>query len=46
MEHWTFSLTDQNGKPACGAMMLDMFDKAIASIQSNEWPFEQLESQL
>ena len=38
-EHWTFSLTDQNGKPACGAMMLDMFDKAIASIQSNNWQY-------
>ncbi|MBQ9554721.1 MAG: hypothetical protein IJV05_00695, partial [Muribaculaceae bacterium] len=39
MEHWTFSITDQNGKPVRAAMMLDMFDKAIASIQSNEWPF-------
>lgn len=39
MEHWTFSLTDQNGKPVRAAMMLDMFDKAIASIKSNEWTF-------
>ena len=37
MEHWTFSLTDQNGKPVRAAMMLDMFDKAIASIESNPW---------
>ena len=37
IEHWTFSLTDQNGKPHRGAMLLDMFDKAIASIASNDW---------
>ena len=39
MEHWTFSLTDQNGKPHQGAMLLDMFDKAIASIKGNDWSF-------
>ena len=39
MEHWTFSLTDQNGKPHQGAMLLDMFDKAIASIEGNNWAF-------
>ena len=39
MEHWTFSITDQNGKPMRGAMMLDMFDKAIASIEGNDWSF-------
>ena len=39
MEHWTFTLTDQNGKPHRGAMLLDMFDKAIASISGNEWNF-------
>ena len=38
-EHWTFSITDQNGKPVRGAMMLDMFDKAIASIEGNDWTF-------
>ena len=37
IEHWTFSLTDQNGKPHRGAMLLDMYDKAIASISSNDW---------
>jgi len=37
IEHWTFTLTDQNGKPVQSAMMLDMFDKAIASIASNDW---------
>ena len=40
IEHWTFSLTDQNGKPRSGAMLLDMFDKAIASISPNKWAFE------
>lgn len=40
-EHWTFGLTDQNGKPVRGAMMLDMFDKAIASIEGNDWHFSQ-----
>ena len=39
MEHWTFTLTDQNGKPHRGAMLLDMFDKAIASIEGNDWNF-------
>ncbi len=37
IEHWTFTLTDQNGKPMRGAMMLDMYDKAIASIAQNNW---------
>ena len=39
MEHWTLSITDQNGKPVRAAMMLDMFDKAIASIADNNWGF-------
>ena len=39
IEHWTFSLTDQDGKPRSGAMLLDMFDKAIASIEGNDWNF-------
>ncbi len=39
MEHWSFTLTDQNGKPHQGAMLLDMFDKAIASIEGNDWTF-------
>ncbi len=33
------TVSDQNGKPVRGAMMLDMFDKAIASIQTNDWAF-------
>ena len=37
IEHWTFTLTDQNGKPVRAAMVLDMYDKAIASIAGNNW---------
>ena len=40
IEHWTFTLTDQNGTPLRGAMLLDMYDKAIASIAKNEWSFQ------
>ena len=39
IEHWSFTLTDQNGKPRPGAMLLDMYDKAIASIADNGWKF-------
>ena len=39
IEHWTFSLTDQNGKPHQGAMLIDMFDKALTSIAPNYWYF-------
>ena len=39
IERWSFSLTDQNGKPRSGAMLLDMFDKAIASIAENDWDY-------
>ena len=39
MEHWTFSITDQNDKPIRAAMLLDMYDKAIASIAPNDWRF-------
>ena len=39
LEHWTFSLIDQNGKPRPGAMLLDMYDKAIASIAENPWKY-------
>lgn len=38
-EHWTFTLTDQNGNPRPGAMMLDMYDKAISTIAENDWSF-------
>lgn len=41
IEHWNFTLTDQNGKPRPGAMLLDMFDKAIASIAENDWSYSE-----
>ena len=37
IEHWTFTMTDQNDKPLRGIMILDMYDKAIASISENGW---------
>ena len=40
LEHWTFNITNQNGQPVRAAMMLDMFDKAIASIAGNDWTFD------
>ncbi len=39
IERWSFTLTDQNGKPRPGAMLLDMYDKAIASIAENSWNY-------
>ena len=39
IERWSFTLTDQNGKPRPGAMLLDMYDKAIASIAENGWKY-------
>ena len=39
IERWSFTLTDQNGKPRPGAMLLDMYDKAIASIADNDWQY-------
>ena len=40
IERWSFSLTDQNGEPRPGAMLLDMYDKAIASIAENDWLYQ------
>ena len=39
IERWSFTLTDQNGNPRPGAMLLDMYDKAIASIAKNGWNY-------
>ncbi len=39
IERWSFTLTDQNGNPRPGAMLLDMYDKAIASIAENGWNY-------
>ena len=36
-EHWTFTLTDKKDMPHPGAMLLDMYDEAVASISDNSW---------
>ena len=36
-ETWTFRLTDAQGKPLQGSMVLTMTDKALESIQSSLW---------
>ena len=38
-ERWSFTLKDKNGKPQQGAMMLEMFDKALNSLSDNIWSF-------
>ena len=39
-EHWTIQLTDKNGKPRPGALMLEMMDKAINNLADNTWSFD------
>lgn len=36
-EHWTLQMVDKDGKPQRGAIIFEMFDKAINSISSNTW---------
>ena len=38
-ERWSFTLKDRNGKPQQGAVMLEMFDKALNSLSDNTWSF-------
>ena len=38
-ERWSFTLKDKNGKPQQGAVMLEMFDKALNSLSDNTWSF-------
>ncbi len=38
-EKWQFKLVDNNGKPVAGALMLEVIDKAINSLNPNEWWF-------
>lgn len=37
-EKWTFRLTDAQGQPMAGRMVLTMTDKALQSVQSCLWP--------
>lgn len=39
-EKWSFTLVDENDKPLPGAMMLEMMDKAINDISSNNWSYK------
>lgn len=39
-EKWQFQLVDNNGKPVAGALMIEMIDKAINSLNPNEWWFK------
>ena len=39
-EKWQFQLVDNNGKPVAGALMLEVIDKAINSLNPNEWWFK------
>ncbi len=36
-EHWTLQLVDKDGKPRPGALIFEMYDKAINSIAANTW---------
>ncbi|WP_407405269.1 alpha-2-macroglobulin family protein [Sodaliphilus sp.] len=38
-EHWTFKVTDKQGKPVNAAVMLEMFDKALNTLADNTWRF-------
>ena len=38
-EKWTFQLLDKDNKPVKGAMMLEMYDKALDDLASNHWSF-------
>lgn len=38
-EHWTFKVTDKQGKPVNAAVMLEMFDKALNTLANNTWNF-------
>lgn len=36
-EHWSFQLLNKDQKPWQGAMLLEMYDKAISTIAPNDW---------
>ena len=38
-ERWQLTLKDKNGKPQHGAVLLEMFDKALNSLSDNTWSF-------
>ncbi|MCR5394348.1 MAG: hypothetical protein K6E86_03035 [Bacteroidales bacterium] len=38
-QQWTLRLTDAEGRPAQGRMLLDLYSKALEQLQSNQWQF-------
>ena len=38
-EKWTFQLVDKKGNPRKGAMIFEMFDKALNTLSDNSWNF-------
>ncbi len=38
-ERWQLTLKDKNGKPQRGAVLFEMFDKALNSLSDNTWSF-------
>lgn len=38
-EKWTFQLVDKKGNPRNGAMIFEMFDKALNTLSDNSWYF-------
>lgn len=38
-EKWTFQLVDKKGNPRNGAMIFEMFDKALNTLSDNTWSF-------
>ena len=38
-EKWTFQLVDKKGNPRNGAMIFEMFDKALNTLSDNSWRF-------
>lgn len=36
-EHWTFSLSDAEGKPAHSRMLLELYNLALEKLSSNRW---------
>ena len=36
-EHWTFTLSDAEGKPAHSRMLLELYNQALEKLSSNRW---------
>ena len=38
-EHWTFALTDGDGKPVKGRMVFELYNQALHNLMANDWHF-------